>query len=547
MTTIVADRKGMAADKRVSGSGAVFKTSKLHRVNGSVIGFCGNAEQALQFIEWRRNPDAKPTFGEPNFEILELTADGQMLWWGTEMVAITIEDDHYAIGSGAAYALGAMASGASVKKAIEIAAMYDANTGTEVQTLMLGEKIMTAIDPNLRDYATPREIEHLDAIDRHGGIRPASKALGIARQSLQESMVRLKKRAALKGYAPGHFDSGVAPGFVMGKVTVQRANGVVERTWERQSPEDARWLEAVKEAIQGFTEGVGQVKVPKAPLDFQSDVIPWIQIGDAHVGLLTHANEVGENFDLRIAERELCSAIGILVDELPPCERIVVNDLGDFTHYENFEGETQASKHRLDFDSRFPKMIKVYSRIMRYVVEKALEKALHVDVIINQGNHSRTNDIWMAELLEVAYGHTGRVHVLNNGTPFIAYRMGNTLVMTHHSDKCKPQRLADVMTTDFRKDYGETEFHYIDIGHIHHGMVLKEHPGVFIESFNHLAHLDKWAHDAGYRNRRSITIVLRSRQFGEVGRRLLPIQEVRARMVTTAADQPPTSREVFSV
>ena len=404
------------------------------------------------------------------------------------------------------------------------------------------------IDPELTPYATPREIEYMEAVNKHGGLRPAAKVLGVAYTSIQDAFGKLRARAAKKGYAPGHFVNGTAPGFAMGKVTVQRGpSGEVERTWERQSPEDMRWLEMIKETIQGFIEGIGPVKVPKAPLDFQSDVIPWIQIGDAHVGLLTHANEVGENFDLRIAERELCGAIGILIDELPPCERIVINDLGDFTHYENFEGETQAAKHRLDFDSRFPKMIKVYSRIMRFIVEKALEKALHVDIIINQGNHSRTNDIWMAELLEVAYGHTGRVHVLNNGTPFIAYRMGNTLVMTHHSDKCKPQRLADVMTTDFRKDYGETEFHYIDIGHIHHGMVLKEHPGVFIESFNHLAHLDKWAHDAGYRNRRSITIVLRSRQFGEVGRRLLPIQEIRARMVTSAAEQQPTSREVFSV
>lgn len=406
----------------------------------------------------------------------------------------------------------------------------------------------TTIDPELRQYATPRELEYLDAIEKHKGIRAAGRALQISYQSVQNALENLRRRAAKKGYAPGHFTSGTAPGFAMGKVTVQRGpSGEVERTWERQSPEDAEWLEAVKEAIDGFMEGIRPIKVPKAPLDFQSDVIPWVQIGDAHIGLLTHANEVGEHFDLRIAERELCGAIGILIEDLPACERLVINDLGDFTHYENFEGETQASKHRLDFDSRFPKMIKVYSRIMRFIVEKALSKAAHVDVIINQGNHSRTNDIWMAEMLEVAYGHTGRVHVLNNGTPFIAYRMGNTLVMTHHSDKCKPQRLADVMTTDFRKDYGETEFHYIDIGHIHHGMVMKEHPGVFVESFNHLAHLDKWAHDAGYRNRRSITIVLRSRQFGEVGRRLLPIQEIRARMVTSADDLHPVAKEVFRV
>ncbi|WP_395406324.1 hypothetical protein ACHMW6_06530 [Pseudoduganella sp. UC29_106] len=140
MTTIVCDRKSMAADKRISGDGVTFKTAKIHRVRGALIGFCGNPEQALQFIEWRRNPGAKPTFAEPSFEAIELTADGQLLWWGSEMMAIPIHDKFYAIGTGAAFALGAMAMGASPKSAIQIAARYDSATGADVQTMTLGGK-----------------------------------------------------------------------------------------------------------------------------------------------------------------------------------------------------------------------------------------------------------------------------------------------------------------------------------------------------------------------------------------------------------------------
>lgn len=140
MTTVVCDRRGMAADKRMSDSGIpAFKTTKIQRVNGSLIGFCGNAEQALQFIEWRRNPGPKPTFSEACFEALELTAGGDLLWWGAEMVAVTVEDDFFAIGSGAPYAMGALAAGLSMKKAIQIAAQYDSATGAEVQTMTLGK------------------------------------------------------------------------------------------------------------------------------------------------------------------------------------------------------------------------------------------------------------------------------------------------------------------------------------------------------------------------------------------------------------------------
>lgn len=353
--------------------------------------------------------------------------------------------------------------------------------------------------------------------------------------------------ATLRGFAPEHDLMAPMPSplELSGTSTMRRTRDGLP-IWIKTRVNQHKAEEAMKEVARAFMTDVKPIVVQNAPLDFQDDIIPWIQIGDAHLGMLAHAVEVGENYDLKIAEHEICSAIAILIDELPACERIVINDLGDFTHYENFSATTEASGHALDFDSRFPKMIHVYSRVMRFIVERALTKAHYVDVIVNQGNHSRTNDIWMAELLRVAYGHTNRVSILNNGSVFIAYRMGNTLVMTHHSDKCKPNRLANVMTNDFRKDYGETEHHYIDVGHVHHGMVMKEHPGIFIESFNHLAALDRWAHDSGYRNRKSITVIMRSKTYGEVGRRVLPIQEIKARMQNIKRATP-AERDVFTV
>jgi hypothetical protein len=402
------------------------------------------------------------------------------------------------------------------------------------------------IDEGLKQFATDRQAQIIDAINEHDSWRFAAKALGVHEGTINSAMRAVRKKAAIQGYAPDHnmIRPVPEPFVVRGVSTYFNAEGKASGQWVKSRLDDAQYQESIKEAVKAFIEDVLPIQVSPSPLNYQSDIIPFIQIGDAHLGMLAHAAEIGENFDLKIASSEICAAIGILIDELPSCERIVINDLGDFTHIENFSGTTEASGHALDYDTRFPKMIKVYSQVMRFIVEKALTKAAYVDVIVNQGNHSRTNDIWMAELLTVAYGHTGRVNVLNNESVFIAYRMGNTLVMTHHSDKCKPSQLVHVMTNDFRKDYGETEFHYIDIGHVHHGMVMKEHPGIVVESFNHLAALDRWAHDSGYRNRKSITVILRSKLYGEVGRRLLPIQEIRAKMSNAVTA---VSKSVFTV
>lgn len=140
MTTIVCDRKSMAADKRVTG-GPMFKTTKIFRVRGSLLGIAGNVEQALRFVDWRRNSGPQPQFVETtSIEVIELTSEGKLFWWGAEMVGIPIEGGCYAIGSGAALALGAMEMGATPKQAIQIASKWDATTGSDVQTLTLAGK-----------------------------------------------------------------------------------------------------------------------------------------------------------------------------------------------------------------------------------------------------------------------------------------------------------------------------------------------------------------------------------------------------------------------
>jgi hypothetical protein len=413
----------------------------------------------------------------------------------------------------------------------------------------------------LLPFATDKQREYVSALQQTGGIKSAAKLLGKHHSTIQESLRSLEKRAALRGVTTniGSQPLPVRDPFILkGQSTMSRLDPVTgERTpllvWDKTRIDDLQWIEAVKEGVAAFIADQDPLVLPpRAPRNDQvnTDIIPWINIGDAHLGMLAHEAETGANFDLKIAERELSVAVAHLIDELPLVERLVVNDLGDFTHYENMEGVTQASGNALDYDGRFPKMIKVYSRLMRQIIDLALTKAQHVDVIVNQGNHSRTNDIWMAELLRVAYGETGRVHVLNNDDVFIGYRMGRTFVMTHHSDKAKPHRLASVMATDFRRDWGEADYCYIDIGHIHHNMVSKEHPGVQIESFNILAPKDKWAHEGGYRARQSITMIMRSRTYGEIGRRVLPIREVQDRIRASAhGDQAyfPPEKRAFSV
>lgn len=135
MTTVACNTTTMAADKLLTG-GPMHSVTKLFRVGASIIGVCGKYDQALRFVEWRRNPDVRPTFvGEPDVQALELTQDGKIIWWGIEMIPVQIHKPFYAIGMGAEYALGAMSAGKSPQSAVKIASVWDSATGSEVQIM----------------------------------------------------------------------------------------------------------------------------------------------------------------------------------------------------------------------------------------------------------------------------------------------------------------------------------------------------------------------------------------------------------------------------
>lgn len=370
---------------------------------------------------------------------------------------------------------------------------------------------------------TQKQVEALAAIEEAGSISAAAKLLGISRSSLRDRISSADHVSG--GNLRDELDTRVADGFELRGYSQFTKTQAGEPIWLKTRKAERDYWENIETAIREVSLG----KLPTiqtAPELPSGDIIPWLQIGDAHIGMLASEKETGANFDIGIAEREICAAAAALIDAAPDCERFVINDLGDGTHYETFAALTEASGHAVDYDTRYWKMIEAYIRVTRFIIERALGKAQFVDYLCNQGNHSRSNDVWMAATVRALYGETGRVEVHSNANPFIGYRMGKTLVVVHHGDKARPERFRDVVCSDFAADWGETDFRYLDGGHVHHSQ-RKEMAGCIFESWNNLAPRDKYAHDGGWRSKQCMSIVLRSRTYGEIGRQVMPIERVR--------------------
>jgi hypothetical protein len=90
------------------------------------------------------------------------------------------------------------------------------------------------IDVRLKEWATSRQLEYIDAVNKHkGNLHHAAKALNITRQSIQNSFRSLKKKAALQGYSPAHDMTRVVPSpfVVKGVSTYYNKDGQPAGQW----------------------------------------------------------------------------------------------------------------------------------------------------------------------------------------------------------------------------------------------------------------------------------------------------------------------------
>lgn len=362
---------------------------------------------------------------------------------------------------------------------------------------------------------TETQARYVEAVREHGSARKAATALGVHHSSVSKALVR----AARLGDAPGHFSNGVAPGYAMGKVTVQRAaDGSVERTWERQSPE-AQQLETFMRVLEErfAADAVKPAPIIDAPAHTDADLLAVYPLGDPHFGLYSWSEETGEDFDLSTADSLTRSAIDRLVSAAPSAGEALLLNLGDAFHADDSKNMTPGHGNLLDVDSRYEKVMRVGVDALIHCTYRLLEKHEKVTVWNIRGNHDPHAYFALALAMWQHFRNEPRVEVNTKPADYLYYRFGKCLIGSHHGHGAKGSDLPLLMAADRPKDWGETEHRVWHCGHIHH-KTFKENPGCDVETHRTLAAKDAWHAQKGYRSKRDANVIAYHREHGEVQR-----------------------------
>ena len=345
--------------------------------------------------------------------------------------------------------------------------------------------------------------EALDLAKQHGGVSAAARAIG-----MPEATFKHRHREAEKRFGTM---------VVTGRSTLRDAEGNVVLEWEKtaRDAEDARRaLEAACEAMCAKLPRIAPTVPPRAT---EGHLCTVYTLTDCHVGALAWHKEGGADWDLDIAEETLIGCFKHMIETSPASEMAVVNQLGDFLHFDGLEAATPTSHHLLDADGRFDKVVQTAIRTLRRVVDMALAKHARVHVILAEGNHDLASSVWLRQMFAALYENETRITVEQSPLPYYAVEWGKTLLAFHHGHLKKNDQLPLLFAAQFAEQWGRTTKRYCHTGHRHH-LEEKEHSGMIVFQHPTLAARDAYAARGGWHALRSATAVTYHKAYGEVGR-----------------------------
>ncbi|WP_299949059.1 hypothetical protein [uncultured Ruegeria sp.] len=363
---------------------------------------------------------------------------------------------------------------------------------------------------------TPGQKEALEAVELHGGIRPAARALGVAYSGLHARYRRaLEWLEAPEGQKSAIEVSGLDIGTAKhGWRVIQREDGSRDSVfWKADPGEQDSLIDRIKDA---FSDLPAADPIPVPPHKAK-DLLTLYPIADAHIGMLAWGAETGEDYDTSIATKRLVNWLGQAVEASPPSETAVILDVGDLTHADDQTNQTPRSKHVLDVDTRHFRTIDMTIAALVTATKLALKKHNRVIVRILPGNHNPTS--YMAVLFALAehFRNEPRVEVQKEPGEFFAHQFGVNMICAHHGDKAKAERMVLFLADEFPEMWGQTRHRFLWTGHLHHHK-SQDIGGVKHEQLRALTARDAYAASHAYCARAQLQAVTYHREKGEVGR-----------------------------
>ena len=289
--------------------------------------------------------------------------------------------------------------------------------------------------------------------------------------------------------------------------------------------------EAIAKRITSGKFKLTQVRYPKT---LKRPSVLELSMTDHHFGKLGWAPEVGENYDLAIAERYFENGVRHSIDRAAGIDiaEIILPLGNDYYHFESRAGTTEAGTP-VDCDGRWAKVYQVGIESMLKAIERCRQVA-PVRVMWIPGNHDYVSSYWLCQVIKSAFEGVDNVIVDVSPVSRKYYQFGKCLIGWCHGKDEKSARLPGLMAVEKPQEWAVStacrEWH---IGHLHQSKAMHwtgthESDGVTVRVLPSLAGTDAWHFANGFcMSRHATQCHVYDYEYGLTAIYQIPIEEVR--------------------
>lgn len=244
---------------------------------------------------------------------------------------------------------------------------------------------------------------------------------------------------------------------------------------------------------------------------------------DVHFGKLAHKDEVGEDYDIKIAYNRYKNCIADLLSKgskyIDNIEEFVLPIGNDLIQVDNTFGTTTAGTP-VDTDSRFHKIVRIAKKLLIEVIS-GLSAIAPVKVIVVPGNHDFQTSFMLGEIIEAWFHNDNRINVNNSPSPRKYYQNGSIGIQYTHGNEESHGDLGLIFATERPEIWAKSKFRYCKLGHFHkkkktNYISVDERQGFEIEIIPSLSGKDSWHNKKGYDSNKSALLHIYDKNEGLV-------------------------------
>lgn len=250
---------------------------------------------------------------------------------------------------------------------------------------------------------------------------------------------------------------------------------------------------ALESAKEVFDKGIEPIKFKKEKKKKLNDEllieIPAIEL---HLGKYAEELESGQNYGTEIAKSRFYEILRQILEmqEIVRADRCVVMIGNDFFNSDTVGNTTTKGTQQFN-DIRWKSLFIVGLELYKDFFNTLRCRFNHVDVRLCQGNHDVMSSFYLYMALSAYYRLDAIVKFEENYREYQCYRFGDNAIFFGHGDT-NLKRLVQSIPAEFYKEWGETRFHELHLGHLHSQTSIDEQNGMVMRRISSPTAVDSW-------------------------------------------------------